>query len=163
MICGNASDIIDHPRPKHFVSAHGASHHVWAPGPHRLNPALACAHIKQSKTLANLSSSRQLGTTQRTRDEAIGDVDRNKHFNDVESYLFIKQTQNKWNLAAGTPKNLAVIESKCPSTRKHLSDCQKCKQRHNCVKQWNRPEIRILEMLQLPTTKCQAPLYNPYE
>jgi len=28
---------------------------------------------------------------QHTRDKAIGDVDRNKHFNDLESYLFIKQ------------------------------------------------------------------------
>jgi len=54
-------------------------------------------------------------TPQHTRGEAIGDVDRNKHFNDLESYLFIKK-ENKWNLAAGTPKNLAVIESTCPST-----------------------------------------------
>jgi len=54
---------------------------------------MASAHIKQSKTLANLSHSRQLYTPQHTRDEAIGDVDRNKHFNDVESYIFIKQ---KW-------------------------------------------------------------------
>jgi len=52
---------------------------------------MASAHIKQSKTLANLSHSRQLYTPQHTRDEAIGDVDRNKHFNDVESYIFIKQ------------------------------------------------------------------------
>jgi len=28
---------------------------------------------------------------QHTRDEGIGDMDRNKHFNDLESYLFIKQ------------------------------------------------------------------------
>ena len=33
MMCGNTSDFIDHPLPKHLVSAHGASHHVWAPGP----------------------------------------------------------------------------------------------------------------------------------
>ena len=33
MICGNTSDFIDHPLPKNFVSAHGASHHVWAPDP----------------------------------------------------------------------------------------------------------------------------------
>jgi len=33
MICGNTSDFFDHPLPEHFVSAHGASHHVWAPGP----------------------------------------------------------------------------------------------------------------------------------
>ena len=32
MTCGNTSDFIDHPLPKHFVSAHGASHHAWAPG-----------------------------------------------------------------------------------------------------------------------------------
>jgi len=32
MICGNTSDFIDHPLPKHFVSAHGASHRAWAPG-----------------------------------------------------------------------------------------------------------------------------------
>ena len=38
--------------------------------------------------------------------------------------------------------------------------CQKCKRRHNCVKQWNRPEIRITEIFQLPTTKCQAPRYK---
>jgi len=40
MIRGNTSDFIDHPLPKHFVSARGASHHAWAPGPHHLNPAL---------------------------------------------------------------------------------------------------------------------------
>jgi len=40
MICGNTSDLIDHPLPKHFVSAHGASHHAWAPRPHHLNLAL---------------------------------------------------------------------------------------------------------------------------
>jgi len=33
MICGNTSDIIDHPLPKHFVSAHGASLYAWAPVP----------------------------------------------------------------------------------------------------------------------------------
>jgi len=33
MMCGNAIDFIDHPLPKDFVSAHGASHHVWTPGP----------------------------------------------------------------------------------------------------------------------------------
>jgi len=66
--------------------------------------------------------------SQHTRDEAIGDVDRNRHFNNLESYLFIKQKKrNKWNLATGTPKKLAVIESNCPSTAKHLSDCQKYK------------------------------------
>jgi len=48
---------------------------------------MASAHIKQSKALANLSYARQLYTLQHTRDEAIGDVDRNKHFNDQESYL----------------------------------------------------------------------------
>jgi len=40
MICGNTSDFIDHPLPKHLVSTHGACHHAWVPGPHRLNPAL---------------------------------------------------------------------------------------------------------------------------
>jgi len=90
---------------------------------------MASTHMKQSKTLANLSYSRQLYTPQHTRDEAIGDVDRNTHFNDLESYLFIKQ-----NKAAGTPKNLAVIESECPGIMKHLSDCQKCERRHNCRK-----------------------------
>jgi len=52
---------------------------------------MASAHTEQSKTLANISCSRQLYTPQHTRDEAIGDVDRNKHFNYVESHLFIKQ------------------------------------------------------------------------
>jgi len=33
MICGNTSDFIDHPLHEHFVSAHGASHQAWAPGP----------------------------------------------------------------------------------------------------------------------------------
>jgi len=57
---------------------------------------MASAHIKQSKTLAKLSYLRQLYTPQHTRDKAIGgDVDRNKRFNDLESYLFIKQKQNK--------------------------------------------------------------------
>jgi len=32
-VCGNTSDLIDHSLPKHFVSAHEASHHAWAPGP----------------------------------------------------------------------------------------------------------------------------------
>jgi len=32
MVCGNTSDFIDHLVPKHFVSAHGASHHAWAAG-----------------------------------------------------------------------------------------------------------------------------------
>jgi len=32
---------------------------------------------------------------QHTRDEAIGDVERNKHFNDIELYLFIKQKKRK--------------------------------------------------------------------
>ena len=40
LIRGNTSDFIDHPLPKHFVSAPGASHHAWAPGPHHLNLAL---------------------------------------------------------------------------------------------------------------------------
>jgi len=39
-INGNTCDFIDHPLPKDSVSAHGASHHAWAPGPHNLNPAL---------------------------------------------------------------------------------------------------------------------------
>ena len=52
---------------------------------------MASAHIKQSKTLANLSYSKQLYTPQYTRDEAIGDMDRNKHCNDAESHLFAKQ------------------------------------------------------------------------
>jgi len=52
---------------------------------------MASAHIKQSKTPANLSYSRPLYTLQHTWDEAIGDVGRNKHFNDLDSYLFIKQ------------------------------------------------------------------------
>jgi len=52
---------------------------------------MASAHIKQNKTLASLSYSRQLYMPQHTRDEGIGDMDRNKHFNDLESYLFIKQ------------------------------------------------------------------------
>jgi len=33
MVCGYTSDFIDQPLHKHFVSAHGASHHAWAPGP----------------------------------------------------------------------------------------------------------------------------------
>jgi len=45
MIRGNASDFIDHPLPKQFVSAHGASHHAWVPGPHRLNRALHPTYI----------------------------------------------------------------------------------------------------------------------
>jgi len=49
---------------------------------------MASAHIKQSKTPANLYS-RQL--YKHTRDEAIGDADRNKHFNDPESHSVIKQ------------------------------------------------------------------------
>jgi len=32
---------------------------------------------------------------QHTRDEATGDVDRNRHFNNLESYLFIKQKKQK--------------------------------------------------------------------
>jgi len=56
---------------------------------------MASAHIKQSKTLANLSYSKQLYTPQHTRDEAIGDVDRNKHCNDVESHLFTKQKRKQ--------------------------------------------------------------------
>jgi len=54
MIRGNTSGLIDHPIPKHFVSAHGASHHAWAPGPHHLNPAL-------NKPFENLSSTREYG------------------------------------------------------------------------------------------------------
>ena len=33
MIRGNTIDFIGHPLPRHFVSAHGASHHAWDPGP----------------------------------------------------------------------------------------------------------------------------------
>jgi len=33
MIRGNTSDFIDHPLPTDYVSAHGVSHHAWAPGP----------------------------------------------------------------------------------------------------------------------------------
>jgi len=40
MIRGNASDFIDHPLPKHFVSAHGASHHPRAPGPPPSKPGV---------------------------------------------------------------------------------------------------------------------------
>jgi len=32
MIYGNTSDFIDCPLHKHFVSAHGASHHAGTPG-----------------------------------------------------------------------------------------------------------------------------------
>ena len=39
-IHGNTGNFIYHPLPKNSVSAHGASHHAWAPGPHQLNPAL---------------------------------------------------------------------------------------------------------------------------
>jgi len=52
---------------------------------------MTSAHIKQSKILTNLSYWRQFYTPPHTRDEAIGDVVRNKHFNDLESYLFTKQ------------------------------------------------------------------------
>jgi len=44
---------------------------------------MASAHTKHSKTLMDLSYSRQLYTPQHTQDEAIGDEDRNKHFNDL--------------------------------------------------------------------------------
>jgi len=40
MVCGNNSDFIDHPLPKHFASAHRASHNAWGQAPHHLNPAL---------------------------------------------------------------------------------------------------------------------------
>jgi len=40
MTCGNTGDLVDHPLPKYFLSAHGASHHAWAPDPHHLNPTL---------------------------------------------------------------------------------------------------------------------------
>jgi len=40
MIRGNTSDFIGHPLPKDSIFAHGAFHHVWAPGPHHRNPAL---------------------------------------------------------------------------------------------------------------------------
>ena len=53
------------------------------------------AHIKQSKTPANLSYSRQLYAPQHTWEEAIGDTDRNKHFNDPELHSFIKQKKKK--------------------------------------------------------------------
>jgi len=33
MVCGNTSDVIDQPLPNDFVSAHGASHQAWVPGP----------------------------------------------------------------------------------------------------------------------------------
>jgi len=131
---------------------------------------MASTHKKThiSKTLANLWYSlgkiRPLHTPQHTQDEAVDDVDRNKHFNDQEPYLFLKlKKEDKWNLPAGAPKNLAVIMSKCPRKMKHLSVCQKCKRRHSCVKQWNRPEIRIMEIFQLPTIKSQAPRYKPCE
>jgi len=32
MVFRNTNDFIDPPLPKHFVSAHGTSHHAWAPG-----------------------------------------------------------------------------------------------------------------------------------
>jgi len=32
MLHGTTNDFIDHPLPKLFVFAHGASHHAWAPG-----------------------------------------------------------------------------------------------------------------------------------
>jgi len=37
------------------------------------------------------------------------------------------------------------------------------KKKHNDVQQRNRPEIRTMEILQLPTTKCQVPRYKPHE
>jgi len=43
MICGNTSDFIDHPLPKYFESAHGASHHAWTPG---LPPSKSGAGVK---------------------------------------------------------------------------------------------------------------------
>jgi len=33
MTCGNTGDLVDHPLPKYFLSAHGASHYAWAPDP----------------------------------------------------------------------------------------------------------------------------------
>ena len=43
MIRGNTSDFIDHPLPKYFESAHGASHHAWTPG---LPPSKSGAGVK---------------------------------------------------------------------------------------------------------------------
>jgi len=53
---------------------------------------------------------------QHLQDEATGETDRsNFSISTVlnKSRLYLKK---KWNLAAMTPKNLAVIKSKCPST-----------------------------------------------
>jgi len=38
MICANPSGVIGRPLPEDSKSAHGASHHAWAP--HHRNPAL---------------------------------------------------------------------------------------------------------------------------
>jgi len=45
MICGKTSDFMDHSLPKHFVSAHGASHHVWAPGPPPSKSGAECCEL----------------------------------------------------------------------------------------------------------------------
>jgi len=45
MTCGNTSDFIDDPLPKDFVSAHGASHHAWAPGTPPSKSGAARAHL----------------------------------------------------------------------------------------------------------------------
>ena len=40
MIHSNSSDFIGHHLRKDSISAYGACHHAWAPGPHHLNTAL---------------------------------------------------------------------------------------------------------------------------
>jgi len=53
MIRGNTSDFIAHPLHKDSTSAHGASHHAWAPAPHDLNPALTSSSFA-ARCLRNL-------------------------------------------------------------------------------------------------------------
>jgi len=83
---------------------------------------MASAHKKThiSKTLSNLSYSlgkiRQLHTPQHTQDEAIDVVDRNKHFNHLETYLFIKQKKKtSETLQPGHRKTLGLSSRSAPT------------------------------------------------
>jgi len=62
MICGNTSDFIDHPLPKHIISAHGASHHAWAPGPppSKSGAELRCS-LNEMQVCSFLAKERKFG------------------------------------------------------------------------------------------------------
>ena len=91
---------------------------------------------------------RQLYTPHHPRDKSIGDPDRNRHFNNPESHLFMRKKTSE-TLQPGHWKTLRLSSPSAPAQRS-ISAISKRINEDNCVNQRNRPEIKIVQVFQLP-------------